>query len=183
MFLFLISFVSGKNSQQNWMWYRVILYFKLSFLHALLPSYYLILDWGLYIKNISTVYLYWFLSAHYSFETIIFGNNIYIIFESTNILLLYKTLFIFGLVTALANKKFPEDEDCATYGRLTSDIFSVQSRALTSASDYLSNQDSSIISNTSNPEPSLEEKMWSAMALDSPTQPLPLVQKRENFFY
>ena len=92
-------------------------------------------------------------------------------------------MFTFHLVTALANKKFPEDDDSATYGRLTSDIFSVQSRALTSASDYLSNQDASIISNTSNPEPSLEEKMWSAMPLDSPTQPLPLVQKRENFFY
>lgn len=63
-------------------------------------------------------------------------------------------------------------------------MFSVQSKTLNSASDYLSNQDSSIISdNASNEEPSLEEKMWSAMALDSPTQPLPLVQKRENFYY
>ena len=89
------------------------------------------------------------------------------------------------LVTALANKKFPEDEDCTTYGRLTNDIFSVQSRALTSASGYLSNQDASVITsvNASNAEPSLEEKMWSAMSLDSPTQPLPLVQKRDNFYY
>lgn len=87
-------------------------------------------------------------------------------------------------VKALANKKFPEDDDCTTYGRLTSEIFSVQSRALTSASDYISNQDASMISeNGSNVEPSLEEKMWSAMALDSPTQPLPLIQKRENFYY
>lgn len=86
-------------------------------------------------------------------------------------------------VTALANKKFPEDDN-STYGRLTSEIFSVQSRALTSASDYLSNEDASTISeNASNIEPSLEEKMWSAMALDSPTQPLPLIQKRENFYY
>ena len=85
----------------------------------------------------------------------------------------------------MANKKFPEDEDCTTYGRLTSDIFSVQSKALTSASDYLSNQDASLITteNISNAEPSLEDKMWSAMGLESPTQPLPLVQKRENFYY
>ena len=133
------------------------------------------------------MYYYCFLSAHCSFKTVISGNHIYIYIYfdlySLRIFLYYKTLFTFHLVTALANKKFPEDDDCATYGRLTSDIFSVQSRALTSASDYLSNQDASIISNTSNPEPSLEEKMWSAMALDSPTQPLPLVQKRENFFY
>lgn len=87
-------------------------------------------------------------------------------------------------VTALANKKFPEDDDGTSYGRLTHDIFSVQSRALTSASDYLSNQDASMMSeNASIVEPSLEEKMWSAMALDSPTQPLPLIQKRENFYY
>ena len=93
--------------------------------------------------------------------------------------------FFLFLVTALANKKFPEDDDCTSYGRLTSGIFSAQSRALTSASDYLSNQDASIITseNVSNAEPSLEEKMWSAMALDSPTRPLPLVQKRENFYY
>jgi len=98
---------------------------------------------------------------------------------------LYSTYYlILDQVTALANKKFPEDDDCTTYGRLTSELFSVQSKTLNSASDYLSNQDSSIISdNASNEEPSLEEKMWSAMALDSPTQPLPLVQKRENFYY
>ena len=176
MFLFCISFVSGKNSQQNWMWYRVILYFKLSFLHALLPSYYLILDWGLYI----IISLPCIIIVSYPHIVHLKQLSLEIILR---IFLYYKTLFTFHLVTALANKKFPEDDDCATYGRLTSDIFSVQSRALTSASDYLSNQDASIISNTSNPEPSLEEKMWSAMALDSPTQPLPLVQKRENFFY
>ena len=96
----------------------------------------------------------------------------------------YKYIIFYFLVKALANKKFPEDDDCTTYGRLTSEIFSVQSRALTSASDYISNQDASMISeNGSNVEPSLEEKMWSAMALDSPTQPLPLIQKRENFYY
>ena len=178
MFLFCISFVSGKNSQQNWMWYRVILYFKLSFLHALLPSYYLILDWGLYI----IISLPCIIIVSYPHIVHLKQLSLKIILR---IFLYYinKTGFTFHLVTALANKKFPEDDDCATYGRLTSDIFSVQSRALTSASDYLSNQDASIISNTSNPEPSLEEKMWSAMALDSPTQPLPLVQKRENFFY
>ena len=118
-----------------------------------------------------------------------------ILIDST--FLLYENTFLFSIsilcliiwfykstVTALANKKFPEDEDCTTYGRLTSELFSVQSKTLNSASDFLSNQDSSIISdNASNEEPSLEEKMWSAMALDSPTQPLPLVQKRENFYY
>ena len=93
-------------------------------------------------------------------------------------------IYINFIVTALANKKFPEDDECTTYGRLTSELFSVQSKTLNSASDYLSNQDSSIISDdASKEEPSLEEKMWSAMALDSPTQPLPLVQKRENYYY
>jgi len=88
-------------------------------------------------------------------------------------------------VTALANKKFPGDEDCTTYGQVTDDIFSIHSRALTSTSSYLSNQDapSRTLGDVRNSERSLEEKMWSAMDLDSPSQPLPLVQKRENFYY
>ena len=97
----------------------------------------------------------------------------------------FKFVFFIFLVTALANKKFPEDDDCTSYGQLTEDIFSVQSRALKTTSNYINNQEGSLIvsGNVSSSEQTLEEKMWSAMSLDSPPHPLPLIQKRENFYY
>lgn len=97
-------------------------------------------------------------------------------------------------VTALANKKFPEDDDCTSSysGRLTHEIFSVQSRTLASTTSYLKNNKRSSATDAMSTSSGicrdsddLSEKMWSAIGLDdpSPTQPLPLVQKRENDFY